>query len=522
MPASSLHEVFNRHRRTLEAHAPKWGKSPAALFAVLAQADPSDEPVYGHNKKLYTDWLVRQLDHGLEAHNLPNTTHALRLHVSAPTTAPIASMDFSNLYFTYLYTARNNFIEIANAHVGLHEWKNVPGFPGYKTQFPGFVIDTLIKHDPQKGRNVPHMLRWLQVKSAARLLPEDLPKVEDDLRLLIKHRAQISPASKHDLANCETYQDFAGIVARFRPDFSHLPRGEMEDYALDREQAKLLADTPHFRLIHVTTQRGAQLLGKGTRWCTSWGDGDGRRCWFPQYQDNLLYLRVKRTNAIYQLHFGEWMHNDAQDTPIEDLAKFITAIPQLAQALKSFALMGYEDKGCFMPIARLWGNDKTAENIGKVALSILKHALTDPDFARVLVKDLRELIDQPLNASDANCPVVAILATCKKSDILWARVQSDHDLWIEQPLARYAANGNAKICEQILRLVQTDPVCKRRATATLYLASSFLISKYSSAPETREFLEFCRADPHYGAALPSYAMADKVARRHYLYKLNPV
>jgi hypothetical protein len=335
MAHTSLREFFNAHRRGLAAIAPAWNLSPAAVFGEIVRADPSDDPVYGRNKKVYLDWLLRQTTAGkLQREDLQRTNWALRLHISRPDAPPLHTLTDTNTLTDEVGKMLIGFWRVARMGGPLLEsWQRVPRMPDDKTQFPAFAVQTVFEADPTRGRHVEHIYRWL---NNLHVLPEDLPRVREDLTLYQANRHRITPAALRDLSSCKDALELAARVNRFRPKGEQLDRSVLEDEALEKNLAKLVADTPDYRLIHVTTQPGAQWLGRDTRWCTSWGNGDSRTCHFPTYSENLLYLRDKKTDAVYQFHFGKWMHNDAMDVPIPHFAKFVAGYPGLTEQLRPF------------------------------------------------------------------------------------------------------------------------------------------------------------------------------------------
>ena len=338
-----LQMAFNTHQSTLAKLEGSWRLPPVEVFNLIVAADPSDDPAYGQHKKLYSDWLLRQAGKGLLVlENLAEVTRALRLFAALPQHGDLNRFKTPAALVEAVLTApRATLGSMMDDPHTLELWQRLDGFPAAPAARVDFALDKLLNTDPSGGRHLPHLLRWLAAPVAP-LLPEDLPRVKDSLQLYTQNRQRIMPAGKRDLALCTTATDLAGLVQRFETatvvDTSQ--RRNAEDLAIYNRLADEVADTPDFRLIHITTKAGAQALGKGTKWCTSWGDGDGKQNHFGTYKDGLLYLRSKHDDSVYQLHFGKWMLNDAQDNAIPDFPAFCKRYPGLMEAMCPHALPG--------------------------------------------------------------------------------------------------------------------------------------------------------------------------------------
>ncbi len=476
-----LERVFNAHQPVLATLAPVWGADgPVALFNRLADADPSDDPAYGNGKKLYMDWLLRQAKAGqVHPDNLAEVTLALRVFVATPKAGDLNRFKtVEALTDATLGTPRRQLAAMMAQPDRLALWQCLDGFPEAPPARVDFALERLVAADPGGGRHLPHLLRWLS-DGTAPLLPEDLPRVQSYLEIYLHNRQRLMPNNKRDLALCVTAGDLGGLIAPFRKDttYSIDERLYFEETALARGDAVRVAETPHFRLLHITTEAGAKRLGKGTEWCTSWGDGDGQQNNFTRYIGDLLYLRSKHDGCLFQLHFRSWEISNAKDKPIADFLGLVQRHPGLFHTLAFFAVP-------VIPTALFITSEKG--HADKVA-SLLTYCQSDPVHKR---------------AADS--------------------VASGR---IPAALIKAADNGLAAGIASLLTVCQFDPDYRHAANTVAAMVLPIVLTKAinnGSVVGVAALLTACQAEPDYRHAVNSVAatvlpaalsIADKQCRR---------
>ncbi len=387
MASSNSTEIFNRYAEALERLLPdsKWNlysadsiDTPRQLFDALAWLDPSDDPAYrrpnGQNHKRYLDWVMHQATRGtLMYENSKETAMALKLFCSQPEPGNLWAYKTTDALVEAMLKEPRRQLDLYFDTGTYQQQDQFEIFSGYATRADCIdtALKTILKYDPSGGRNVPHLIRWMKHERDP-LLREDFDRVREHLALHHKHKGDL-PKEMRDLAKCESARQLASWIRRFdpTPSIDWYTRTELEDGVLAKGLAVEVARGTDFRLIHLTTQLGAQLIGEGTQWCTSWGLRDTWRCAYPTYQDGLLYLNSYKNDEIYQLHFGRWMHNDSQDMPIHssrDFADFVGEHDGLLEALKPFAL----------PHIRNGLGRAALDNDGVTQSDVLRFAKLDP------------------------------------------------------------------------------------------------------------------------------------------------
>jgi hypothetical protein len=535
-----LKRAFEQHSSKLEAVAPAWEQNAEELFNQIANADPSDKPAFGHGKKIHLPWLLAQMGKGqLTADNLADTHLALRLFCADPAQGDLGRYKTPEQLIEATLGPKRALIRSYLSHdhsaVQHDRWQSLHDFPASPAHRVDFILERLLDTDPTSGRHLPHLLRWLIHKQSP-LLPEDLPRMRRELRLYTKYRQQIMPAEKRDLAGCASAHDLYALLKPFKPKMSMSATAYevAEDRVLATREATLLHETDDFRLLRINTKKAAIILGKTTEWCTAYGDGDGRENRFERYSDNLMYMRSKKHNTVFQFHFGDWILNDASDDSIKDMPKFFEQHPGLKELLEPHVMAhlpgrleesylkdldmripGLLDMG---DIYNLNGSGPIQELPGLLVKAVQENSL---DF---VAKVLEWCEDRPVYAA-AIAPRMGdilhgALQHCAPDtdyetqlDIfLTAQLKPEHKVIADAVAPRLLPEflqaagdyGHCAFLPRILVLERDDPAYAPhiRATAPATITASLLeaVERQRTSREFTPLIKYCAREPDYKAA----------------------
>jgi len=215
------------------------------------------------------------------------------------------------------------------AHQPPH-WQSLPGWPKTEKAQTLFALDAVTKADPDNLNSVPQIVKWLRHPQHA-ALPEDLPGIRDDLRAFERIKLTL-PQEQQQLSHYPHIQALRRALPQTNASIEQ--RQLYEQKALTAGDAQLLwrDENNENCLIHITSERGAQQLGRHTKWCTAWGGPDDpqKKSEFPNYADDLLYLR--KGTDVYQLCFTKKQFMNVLDAPVQ-LAQLVNDRPEMKVVL---------------------------------------------------------------------------------------------------------------------------------------------------------------------------------------------
>lgn len=106
-----------------------------------------------------------------------------------------------------------------------------------------------------------------------------------------------------------------------------------------RKESKILRETDKWLALIPNTEFSAQFWGRGTEWCTSWGDPKGlyptRESQFEYYNNDgelLILINKQNPEERYQLHTESEQYNDQDDQDM-NIDAFCEAHPELAEII---------------------------------------------------------------------------------------------------------------------------------------------------------------------------------------------
>lgn len=171
------------------------------------------------------------------------------------------------------------------------------------------VLNTLERADPTpKKAFVLDLLRWY-LDGSMRFL-EDAHKATPALTLYGKFRNRGLPPLKS-----LSFPQLLDLGDELDATHSKSEAGRAEEQGFyDREEAFLMRDTEHYKVIMPYTEEAAKFFGRGTRWCTA---SENNNMFARYYQRGRLYIVLfKGRPKKWQLHCEAEQFMDASDEQI--------------------------------------------------------------------------------------------------------------------------------------------------------------------------------------------------------------
>jgi hypothetical protein len=237
------------------------------------------------------------------------------------------------------------------------EWKDLPGFPNTSeidrlVFLNNYVRDQLAaqKH-LRRNYTRPDMnvyRGWVMNRILKQLLsrpdwgdnyrlPEDMPKVVEDLNIHRIHNAKM-PAAQRNFSSFATFEDLRDAVTPWRPknpisdnerDAAH--KMFLAEEGGNGEAVRLATLENGTEIIHVKTEAASIAYGS-PRWCTAYRN---QPTYFEEYKKDLLIV-LAANGSRWQLHFGKLEFRDADDDTYA-LDTLLKEQPGLAGALEPYA-----------------------------------------------------------------------------------------------------------------------------------------------------------------------------------------
>ena len=200
------------------------------------------------------------------------------------------------------------------------------------TNPPEQIFSWLESRDPTKKKIY---LQWILSCAVDRNVPfEDLEYLPDTLAVYEeKKRTNQLPLEARDINRVKTPSEL-DILLRGE-ETKQAAASDAETQAAMRD-SKLIYQDANWLIVIPRTEKAAQFWGRGTEWCTAWGDPRGlhpkRSCRFDAYnKDGPLVVIINKQDPQerYQWHSASHQYmdrNDHKDT------KMIEQLPQQAWA----------------------------------------------------------------------------------------------------------------------------------------------------------------------------------------------
>lgn len=317
------------------------GMDADRVFTALRSADPTQ------NSRFLEKLLNWTLRGELSASALARLRETLGLYGATRDTMPVGARDINRYRTVADFTdsvlagplARIRALIEADEARPRHEqvWRRTQLYKPEDSieHKSALALSYILHNDPRGGRNLGHILRWFE-NPRDPLLPEDMIRVLDELLLYHRYRQRLAP-ERRDINDYRSWVTLQNAVMPYikLPRFSAHELREIEDHAIDLNNAVAVAEGQGWRLLEIKTEDGAISLGRGTQFCTSFSGS--RRNYFSAYKGDLLYLRDGKGDR-YQIHFPSMQLRNTLDGKIEDQHAFIKSYPGLGAALAPYLL----------------------------------------------------------------------------------------------------------------------------------------------------------------------------------------
>lgn len=180
----------------------------------------------------------------------------------------------------------------------------------------------------------------LNPSSSTILLPEDLPKIIDDLHLFHKHHGLVAEKTgskdKGTIQSYGTLTSFRKAMDMVRPPPSPLQQDEREsafaahlrEYGGDGGAETIATLSNGTMVIQLHTEAASISLGS-PHWCTAYRN---KETWFNEYKDHLIMI-LGADGRRHQLHFRHHQFMDANDRLVS-LPEAVSCIEGLADSLQ--------------------------------------------------------------------------------------------------------------------------------------------------------------------------------------------
>ncbi len=251
-------------------------------------------------------------------------------------------------------------------------WRTRPDLNKYR----GWLLNRTLQHQMavQNGNSVGHFI-----------LPEDLPKLSDDLYLFHKHHKAIGRKQGADAGTLQHYKSLAELNEAISPYEASYPLANAErseahsrfikEDGGNGEAIRVAALYDGTEVIQVLSEDASRAYGS-PRWCTAY---QNQSTYFEEYKDDLLIV-IDPDGQRWQFHFRTNQLHNENDYPIDDIAGFLNDREDLAAILTP-----YWEKGVKAEIEtgkERW-HSRDEMNLLALALSassFKKHALTENGF----------------------------------------------------------------------------------------------------------------------------------------------
>lgn len=226
------------------------------------------------------------------------------------------------------------------------------------------------------------------------ILPEDLPKLADDLYLFHKHHKAIGRKHGKDAGTLQHYKSLAELNEAISPYEASYPLNTVErsrahakfirEDGGNGDAVRIAALKDGTEVIQVLTEDASRAYGS-PRWCTAY---QNQPTYFDHYKDDLLIV-IEPDGQRWQFHFRTNQLHDENDDSIEDISGFLNYREELAAVLTP-----YWEKGVTAEIeyAKERWHYRDGMNLLALALSssaFKSHALQRDGFLDTALQDLR-------------------------------------------------------------------------------------------------------------------------------------
>lgn len=183
------------------------------------------------------------------------------------------------------------------------------------------VFSWLAALDPTRNRQY---LQWILGCAIDRNVPfEDMVHVRDALATYHERKQRNTlPPEARDINRIKTPSQLDVLLRDVQ---GGVVQAAADEEARARRESRVLLDDGNWLVLIPRTERAAQFYGRGTEWCTAWGDPRGlhpkRTCQFDEYnKDGPMVIAINKRDPKerYQFHGASNQYMDRRDERIGD------------------------------------------------------------------------------------------------------------------------------------------------------------------------------------------------------------
>lgn len=184
-----------------------------------------------------------------------------------------------------------------------------------------------------------------------------------------------------------------------------------EEETRARKESKILLETDKWLALIPNTEFAAQFWGRGTEWCTAWGDPKGlyptRECQFDYYNNDgelLILINKQNPKERYQLHTESEQYNDQDDQDM-NIDEFCEAHPQLAEIIIDwwpFAIKYVDNPHEWLQLTAVGMNGYCIQDIKNPSEEVQLSAVTENGISIKFIENPSEKVQLQAIADNIN------------------------------------------------------------------------------------------------------------------------
>lgn len=198
------------------------------------------------------------------------------------------------------------------------------------------ILAELEAMDPTANKQYTQWLVKEYIKNQFRM--EDAPRITALLTQFKQLKTPIVRAGHSADINRYGYRDLQELVDTItRVELANMPATTLSKQYENADSIRVISKSAYGELLVPETMSASCELGKGTKWCTAWGDPS--RNMFERYNSQgPLYVWIDRTGDKYQFHWESKQFMDSSDNPIslEKMTYFRKEHPVLKKLFQRF------------------------------------------------------------------------------------------------------------------------------------------------------------------------------------------
>lgn len=187
---------------------------------------------------------------------------------------------------------------------------------------PEDIVEKLKEADPTHNKAYLQFITKLYIDGQFRL--EDVARINETLALYTKVKPKL-PVEQRNILAFKRLSDLYTILKPFETAGADTQSNRELKKSNKAEGAKVIINTPNFKVYEMLTEAACKLYGKGTKWCTA-GDKDNQ---FDYYHKQGAIYVIMAGDRKFQIQMESNQFMDEQDldvaeegTDIEYLSNF--------------------------------------------------------------------------------------------------------------------------------------------------------------------------------------------------------